>query len=124
MFQKPECGWTDFSLGEYKSRASYLTNIPQDCIDAFTYGLKNNKPVVVYFDAEGWEFYLVCDYYHSYVIEDKDEPKTYYINKGLVEVAKEFISDIEKHYKEWRHWNFQEDPVNIDLSELKELLNK
>jgi len=123
MLSKPKYGWTEFKLGDFKSRASYLTNIPQDCIDAFIYGLKNHKPITIFFDAEGYEFYLVSDYYSSYIILDDEETTVYYINKGIKEIAKKFVHDIERNYEAWQLWDFPCDVKrDYDLSELKNLL--
>jgi hypothetical protein len=124
MLTKPSCGWTSLEIEGKKFRASYLTDIPNDCIDAFVYGLKNHRPVTIYFDGEGIESYLVCDNYFSYIIFIADKEMVFSFNKGIKELSQEFVKDIEENYEEWIYWNGYDDILlEIDLTELKELLN-
>jgi len=53
MLAKPEHGWVNVQLEGFSERASYMTDIPNDCLDAFIYALQNNSPTVIFFDAEG-----------------------------------------------------------------------
>ena len=104
MLTKPKHGWVDVELGDFSDRASYLTDIPHDCLDAFTQALKNNEPVVIYFDAEGWDYHLVSSYYDSYIILDKDSLQVFRIEKNYKDLAKELIEDIEKYIDDWADW--------------------
>jgi len=109
MFAKPKHGWTNLQFEDFSERASYLTDIPNDCLDAFIYALRNKVPAVIYFDAEGWDFHLVSSWYHSYVIVDKDETAVYVIDKTIFELAKELIFDIENNFDDWLNWDMEED---------------
>lgn len=125
MLSKPENGWTQFSLGNFTSRASYLTDIPQKCIKAFTEALRDVTVAIVNFDAEGWEFSLYCFNNISiiYMNDENGEPQEFYIDMGIKEVAREFIEDLERDYLAWQLWNFPRYiKKDYDLSELKELL--
>lgn len=124
MFTKPEHGWTNLQLGDFSQRASYLTDIPNDCLDAFIYALHNNVPAVVYFDAEGWNFHLVSSWYRSYVIVDKDETTVYAIDKTMFKLAKELINDIENNFDIWLGWDMEEDYVEENKEKFKEKLNQ
>lgn len=133
MFTKPKHGWTNLQLGCFESRASYLTDIPMDCLNAFIYALSNNKPITIYFDAEGWDFHLVSSYYESYIISNKNEESDLYLIEGSFrELAKELVKDIEKYLEDWIYWECYKDnedefkdrksELNKKLLELKKLI--
>ena len=111
MFTKPVHGWTHIQFSNFSERASYLTDIPNDCLDAFIYALQTNNPAIIYFDAEGFDFHLVSSYYRSYIIKDKEDNivDTYVIEKGIIELAKELVNDIEKDFDEWLQWEYYDD---------------
>lgn len=127
MFTTPEHGWTNLQLGDFSQRASYLTDIPNDCLDAFIHALQNNVPAIVYFNAEGWDFYLVSSYYQTYIILDIDNVKTFVIDKNKNNLAKELINDIEKYLEEWVNWECYDDKEETEIekrrNELKEKLS-
>lgn len=106
MFTKPEHGWTNLQLGNFSERASYLTDIPIDCLDAFIYALENNSPIAIYFDAEGWDYHLVSSYYESYIIISKDGFDLMGIEGNFKDLAKELVNDIEIYFEDWVCWEF------------------
>ena len=106
MLTKPKAGWTILQIGDFMERASYLTDIPNDCLDAFIHALQNNTPAVIFFDAEGWDFHLIASYYQSYVIVDKEEATVYLIEKNIKELAKELYNDINNNFDDWLNWDF------------------
>jgi len=130
MFTKPQDGWTHLNFENFSERASYLTDVPNDCLDAFIYALQTNNPAVVYFDAEGYDYHLISSYYRSYIIRDKEDNKVniHVIEKGIIELAKELVSDIEKDFDDWLNWECYDDgeyaEVNRDVFKEKlSLLN-
>jgi len=108
MFTKPEHGWINLQIEDFSERASYMTDIPNECLDAFIYALQNNTPAVVFFDAEGYEFHLVASYYGSYIIVDKDNAKLYTVSKNIYALAKELYDDIKNNLDEWTNWYLDE----------------
>ena len=52
MLTKPKHGWTNLQIGDFTERVSYLTDISNDCLDAFIYALHTGNPAVIFFDAE------------------------------------------------------------------------
>jgi hypothetical protein len=124
MFTEPKHGWTNLQLGCFESRASYLTDIPMDCLDGFIYALSTNNPITIFFDAEGWDFHLVSSYYESYIISNEnDESDLYLIEGSFKELAKELIGDIEKYFDSWLHWEYFDLDEEDELKERKEKLN-
>ena len=105
MLTKPSHGWTDLHIDNFSERASYLTDIPNDCLDAFIYALQNGNPAVIFFDAEGWDFHLIASYYCSYVVVDKDNAEVYVIDKTIKELAKELYNDINNNFDDWLDWD-------------------
>ena len=49
----------------FSERASYLTDVPNDCLDAFIHALQTNNPAIVYFDAEGFDYHLISSPSHT-----------------------------------------------------------
>ena len=121
MFTTPIHGWTHLQLENFSERASYLTDVPNDCLDAFIYALQTNNPAVVYFDAEGFDYHLISSFYRSYIVMDREnnDVDTYIIEKGIIELAKELVSDIEKDFDDWLNWECYDDgeyaEVNRDV---------
>lgn len=109
MLSKPESGWTEVKTGSFIDRASYLTNIPLDCLDAFIHAIKKHTQAVVGFDAEGWEYIIVSDHYETYIILNKDEHELLVADVGKVELAKELCTDIRSNIDDWAWWEFNED---------------
>jgi len=108
MLTKPNSGWTNVLIDDFSERASYLTDVPNDCLDSFIYGLKNNVPIAIYFDAEGYDYHLVSSWNSSYIIMDKINA-TITIDKNIEELAKELIDDIENNFEDWLNWECYDD---------------
>lgn len=104
MLSTPVCGWTTVSIGDFTMRASYLTDIPGDCLNAFIHSFESDLPAAIEFDAEGWEFTLISDFYSTFIILKYDEPKLIEINIGREQLALELINDIEKNIYLWSQW--------------------
>ncbi len=104
MLINPRHGWASVIIGNFNERASYLTDIPNECLDAFIYARENGVPAVVYFDAEGYNYHLVASYFESFIIIEKDKPETHHFDLSLIDLADELISDIEQNIDEWADW--------------------
>ena len=126
MFTIPRNGWTNLNFDKISLRASYLTDIPNDCLDAFIYALKTNNPAIIFFDAEGYDFHLISSYYRSYIIVDKEDNNvdTYVIEKGIIELAKELVNDIQRGYDDWLNWDCDdEEYAEVNREVFKEKLS-
>lgn len=119
MLIEPCCGWTTVSIGDFNMRASYLTDVPGDCLNAFIHSFESDLPATIEFDAEGWEFTLISDFYSTFIILKYDEPKLIEINIDRKELALELINDISQNIDLWSSW--QDDDSS---EENKEYLHK
>lgn len=127
MLSKPYTGWTKVTIGDFKGRASYLTDIPMDCLIAFINALEYNIPASVLFDEEGSEFTLVTSVDGTYIISEREEPKLFVINKGFLKLVRELINDIEDNLEDWVLWDydyeFHNDSEGI-LNERRNIIKK
>ena len=122
MLTKPDCGWTNLQIEDFSERAGYMTDIPNNCLDAFIHALQNGNPAVVFFDAEGWDFHLIASYYCSYIIVDKDNTSLYTVKKTIHELAKELYEDINNNLEDWVNWYLDESDTEEERKEYKEKL--
>ena len=125
MLTTPKHGWTNLSIQNFSERASYLTDIPNDCLDAFIYALQTNNPAVIFFDAEGFDFHLVSSYYESYVIIGSDNTKIYTFEKNIKELAEELVNDIQRDFNDWLNWECYDDGeyAEVNREKFKEKLS-
>lgn len=114
MISNPKYGWCDFELGNWFSgRASYLTDVPMDLLDAFIDYHENGHGVVV-FDSEGaGSFTLVMTAYNRsiYIIEERKERTIHFLDDFRFEdLERDLILDIERNLNGWVQFMADEDP--------------
>jgi len=145
VLHNPHAGWETIRIGNFEDRASYLTNVPIDILDALINSYRKYKPAVIKFDAEGWEYIVVIDDYRVHIIDykyrnddeylnsDDDEQVLTTIVRSKDDIAKEVISDIERDYDKWLNWMYfdtekdiAEQKVRLDskLNALKKWVSK
>lgn len=106
MISNPKHGWCTFSIGKdndhrFTDRASYLTNVPVDLLDAFVSYTLNGSGCVV-FDAEGYYYTLVLTKYNqSIYIIDGDNHLIDFSDLNVDDLIKELIEDIESDLDNW-----------------------
>lgn len=104
MFTKPKYGWTDLTLDQKNFfPASYLTDVPMDCLDGFIQAIQTGSADVE-FDAEGWEFILKIRKDQVSVITIKDTEEKYLGNKSMREYGEELYKDISESLQKWLEW--------------------
>lgn len=109
MLEKPDCDWTYIALGEDKYPASYLTDVPMDCLISMINALKYGLPFCVDFDTEGSYFVVMCSSYiyddtQVIIYEEKETVKTY--NITLETLARELYNDINDNINSWELWDY------------------
>lgn len=126
MLSKPGAGWTTLKIGELEFVASYLTDVPQQFIEAFENILKDssNKQIIVLDGEEKGDLIFIISKIYFYAIKC-NKNKLYDLNEvNIYKLIKEFIKDIESNYIFWQNWMYDEEPRKYDLSELKRLLKE
>src|SRR5574344_1231695 len=105
MLSEPKYGWANISIGDWTDRCSYLTDVPFQLLEAMNESCKKHKPVAVEFDAEGWEYIIIFDWFKTHIITENDnfELKTIEVNRD--NLAKELVDDILRNIDEWSSWN-------------------
>ena len=140
MLENPKHGWVKIHLGDFCDRASYLTDVIDDILEALIHVLNREGSASVYFDAEGWEWYIVFTWYETFIIDypyrtDEeymnsvdDKPELTVIDMRIEDIAKEVIKDFEKDYNEWVHWlpwnesKEREKELNQMINKIKEMV--
>ena len=142
MLENPKHGWVNIHLGDFCDRASYLTDVIDDILEALIHVLDTGMPSAVYFDAEGWEWYIVFTWYETFIIDypyrtDEeymnsvdDKPELTVIDRRCEDIAKEVLNDFKKDYGEWMHWlpfrsyKLREKELNLKAEKLKKLIGE
>lgn len=131
MFSKPSNGWTDIDILEFEGVASYLTDVPMDCLKGCIFAIKNHVPFSFFFDEEGSQGILTSYGNHTYIVHEMEEVQVYQIDLPFLALAREIAEDMETYLDEWINWFTYEDEdlertktLKNALVELKELLEK
>ena len=145
MLTKPKYGWTSIKIKDFECRASYLTWVPIDCLEAMIRAIEERLDFLCTFDAEGWEFKVISDDYRTYIINEAEYPSklTQIEDIDKFDLAKELIDDIESNIEDWYDFPGFHIPENEDdefddtedynkykkeldslLEKLKKLINK
>lgn len=106
MLSIPKHGWVNITIGSWTDRASYLSDVHYDLLDAITAKLKNWRPTCVNMDAEGWEYIIVFDRFNTHIIEYKDDMEYYSFEIPVSTLANELYTDISEHLYEWSLWDY------------------
>ena len=127
MLAKPWCGWTHVTIGDYDASASYLDDVPVMCMEAFINGINSWLPVCIKFDAEGWNFYIIAEEYHTLVfsnnVNSMSDARINEYDISMFDLAKELISDIEGNLEDWISWESYH-PIIKGSDEYNERKNK
>ena len=124
MLSKPRFGWTNVTIGNFDGRASYLIDVPMDCLISFINSLKYGIPASVFFDEEGTTFTLVTELYNNtYIISERENTELLTIDKSFLDLAKELIKDIEDNLDNWVLWQDYYEESEEDLDKRRSLMN-
>lgn len=135
MLSNPEHGWCNVKIGDFEGVASYLTDVPCNCLEAFIQYLSRGNHInssSIFFDEEGTEFTVVLEYYSTYVIIERGiipELKCYH-DISIHMLAYELIDDLDRDFDRWVNWECYDNPkegrselLRSKINELKELIN-
>lgn len=102
MLSKPQAGWSELTLGDYKAPVSFLTDIPFDWLRGCISGLKHVIPAAFFIDGEGVTYYIVSDYCVTYII--KSGTVLTQVRVSLDRFAEMLVHDIRENLEEWIWW--------------------
>lgn len=111
-------GWCLVKLEDIYSRASYVRDVPGDCLKSIIKALKNDEDFYVDFEAEGWEFEVRADNEQCY-FNFKDGEKHSFDTINKYDLALAIERDIKRDISSWRGWSSED--LDALLDELKEL---
>lgn len=117
MLKKPKDGWSKITIGDWCDRCGYIDNVPVELLRVFIGLYGDRTPSAVKFDAEGWEYIIVFDWYEIHIITDKTNKyvlKT--VSCDISTLAKELIKDIRSNINEWAE--FYKDLDSVDTLNL------
>lgn len=110
MLKTPWCGWSEIIIGNWHDRCSYLDDVPYKLLEAVEDTNRTNRPSSVKFDAEGWQYIIVFDMYHTHIIcydfENDGHYKLCTIDIDLKDLIRDLISDIRRDIDKWSKWGF------------------
>lgn len=121
MLSKPIHGWTEITIDQFCDRASYLTDVANDCLDSAIETLETGKEFRVYCDAEGWEYTIVGTEDAVWIETTKDSDElgvdcvVIQTNAKRIDLFRELSEDIKRDIEEWARWVY--DP-NLDAESL------
>lgn len=128
MLVNPKHGWCNVNIGDFKGTASYLNDVPFNCLDAFiSYFTKSNciNSIAICFDEEGSDFILVCDYYDTYIIINRNKQKLKHVKDiNIQQLAIELLEDLERDFDAWVNWLCYDEPEKDRADELRLRIEK
>lgn len=105
MLSTPSAGWSVFTLDDFQTSASYMTDIPFDWLRACKNGLQYVIPASFYLDAEGSECLITSDWDCTYIISRSSGTNTLYkSNVNLGQFAEMLLTDLKKDFDLWAGW--------------------
>lgn len=126
MLEKPEFGWSQFRVGDFSSRVSYLTDVASDILEALIEHKRDGKPTCVFCDAEGYDFHIIFSYIPFVTVVGFGDPfgfddglkaVEFWVNEN--DVAKEVYWDIKNNLSDWVLWDYFGEPGDPDYESSK-----
>lgn len=124
IFSKPKHGWVLINIGEFKGWASYITDVPIDCIKAMKHALVAKTDFVCCFDSEAdGTFKIVSDEYRTFVIEEA-ETNRLYVCEDITkqDLANAFVNELTEDI--WGDWIYSDEDEEIMKTQYIDELNE
>lgn len=110
MPSTPCAGWTELSIGDWRNRASYLSDVPMILLKTMEEAIRLRMPKSCVIDAENYEYIMVFDQEHTFVITNSEDGPDYHTFTDIplgwlnAELGKQLVSDIRKDITRWAEW--------------------
>ena len=122
LLSNPKHGWCTVEVGDFKGQASYLYDVPFNCLDAFINVFNKNTGVncaSIYFDEEGSWFYLITDTDYTYIIIEREKTEVKCFDVNIIQLANELINDLERNFNDWVDWLCYDEPEKGRVEKLR-----
>lgn len=130
MLSKPRYGWSEVTLGDFKTSASNLDDVPFDWLRACKNGLEYGLPISLYIEEEGSNSIIVTYYYSTHIIIEDEE-----LNRNLktiedldfMDITYMLLNDFRDNFEDWVKWFVYEDSetdFERRRKELKQLIDE
>ena len=112
MLNRPDAGWSCFSLCEKEFFLSYLTNIPCQWLDQAIHGLETLSPFAVHGVCEPGRMICTVSYWNCHIIfenEDrsvlrKEATEWYIAHISMLDFCQKLYDDIAQNIDAWAQW--------------------
>lgn len=127
MIKNDGYGWATVSIGGFQDTASYITDVPIDCLNAFINAFRYQLPACVQFDAEGYTYILIATWDEALVCMQKESACDYTVrcSTNLYLLANELIRDIEDNEYSWSMFcDCDSDNIENDAAKIVDKLDE
>lgn len=114
-------GWCLVRLGDIYSRASYITDVPYDCLSSIINAIKNDEDFHVDFDGEGWAFDVRADNEQCY-FNFRGGERHAFDTMNKYDLAIVIYRNIRFDFQSWQGWSDRD--LNPLLNELARLIGE
>lgn len=125
-------GWCTVTLGDFAFRASYLTEVPFDCLKAAIKWLTDRTVFAVNFGGEGETCVVISNFLDNYVVCEKNSTMFFKLDEVIdtSDLALQIYKDISADVHGWAEFGAYDDgyvrvaerKINAYLDMLKSLL--
>lgn len=115
-------GWCAIQLGDIYSRASYITDVPGDCLTSIIYAIQSDCDFEVEFNAEGYSFTVRADNTQCYFNFHAGEHHAF-DNMNKYDLALQIYKDINNNLGRWSNFYCGKCDLSESLNVLKELID-
>lgn len=103
MLSCPEHGWTEITIGDFISYASYIQDIPVLFLEAFIRALAYGIPAEIQVDEEGSSFTLRSHHTTTITVHRKPE-EIHHFNQNVGTLAQACRNDLLQFWQAWLEW--------------------
>lgn len=115
-------GWCAIQLGDIYSRASYITDVPGDCLTSIIHAIQSDCDFEVEFNAEGYSFTVRADNTQCYFNFHAGEHHAF-DNMNKYDLALQIYKDINNDFSRWLNFYCGKSDLSESLNVLKELID-
>ena len=127
-------GWCKINIGVICFRASYLTDVPIDCLKSAINYLEHGEEIYIHFDSEGCDYWIRSSSEMTFITTNGDEIYNgiSMYNIDAFELSKVIYRDISSNIDGWcdflisfdsMEWNNHKDNMTKLLNKLSWLLD-